>query len=280
MKIDNGFHPGLSWEQYRGLDALNCSTLKAYKSCPANAKAYMDKGTTETKAMALGSAFHCLALEPERFDLDYVLRPEGIDRRTKVGKATWLEFVEANAHRTIVDDPDAHRTTKAMLDSLQGNPHTAEILNRPNTHKECAVVGELVIDRQLRRFKALFDLVDAESGDLWIDDIKTCQDASPRGFSRQSGKLEYYMQAALYMDLADALDTEVAGFRFLAVESKPNHLSNVYTYPFGCQEHIEGRRLYKERARTHFQCVEAGKWPGYTPMEAMLPDYCYTDGDF
>jgi hypothetical protein len=53
---------------------------------PAHYKAWLENPPEPTPAMALGRAFHCALLEPERFAATHVVA-EKFDRRTKEGKA-------------------------------------------------------------------------------------------------------------------------------------------------------------------------------------------------
>jgi hypothetical protein len=60
-----------------------------------------------TPAMAIGSAVHTHVLELDQWDARYVTAPEGIDRRTKAGKAEWEAFTTAATGRIVLPKADA-----------------------------------------------------------------------------------------------------------------------------------------------------------------------------
>jgi hypothetical protein len=60
--------------------------------------------------------------------------------------------------------------------------------------------------------------------DIW--DLKTCRDASPRGFKNAVNSFRYHQQAAFYLAAAEYLDLQCDKFYFLAIEK-------AHPYPFG-----------------------------------------------
>jgi len=66
-------------------DYLSYSALKAYAKSPNHYLMYVGREFVETPAMVLGSALHCLVLEPQEWSKRYITAPK-FDRRTKAGK--------------------------------------------------------------------------------------------------------------------------------------------------------------------------------------------------
>ena len=60
-----------------------------------------------------GTAYHTYVLEPDKFSQTIAVIPEGIDRRTKVGKAAWEAFQSESAGKVCIKQPD--------MDSIQGD---------------------------------------------------------------------------------------------------------------------------------------------------------------
>ena len=83
---------GIGNEEYHKGPGLSSSDLKLLARSPLHYKTAKAFHPEETNAMRLGTAVHCAILEPDRIDVEYVLAPEGIDRRTKAGKAQWAEL--------------------------------------------------------------------------------------------------------------------------------------------------------------------------------------------
>ena len=76
-----------------------------------------------------------------------------------------------------------------------------------------------------QQFKCRMDWYDGK--DVW--DLKTCRDASPRGFRGAINTFNYHMQAALYVDACRALDLRADGFNFLAQEKQDPYPYVIYT---------------------------------------------------
>jgi exodeoxyribonuclease VIII len=67
-------------------------------------------------AMALGSAFHCLVLDRDSFNREYIVAPK-VDRRTKAGKQEWEDFQTTAGRRTVLTE-DQYATAKWMAGSV------------------------------------------------------------------------------------------------------------------------------------------------------------------
>ncbi len=69
MKLEPGFHPNISFDDYKSLDAINCSTLKWGDTSMLHLRAALD-GEIEhedTTALNFGRAVHCRLFEPQDF---------------------------------------------------------------------------------------------------------------------------------------------------------------------------------------------------------------------
>ncbi|RPJ30210.1 MAG: hypothetical protein EHM35_12820, partial [Planctomycetaceae bacterium] len=72
-----GIYPGMSFEDYRALPAINWHTLwRMREESPAHALYEMQHGTKETEALAFGSLTDFILLEPGRFEQEAVVEPE------------------------------------------------------------------------------------------------------------------------------------------------------------------------------------------------------------
>ena len=110
-------------EQYEAIDAVNFSTLKEFARSPAHYKAALQSPRESTDAMDLGSAFHLLALEPEREGELLAVWDEG----TRRGKA-WDAFKEKHAGKLLLTR-DAYETAKAMAASVRSSPQAKPYLH-------------------------------------------------------------------------------------------------------------------------------------------------------
>ena len=89
---------------YDAVPALNYSLAKQLLISPLHARQYLDTPREETKALRIGSAVHCAALEPEAFPRRYLCGLD-VDKRTKAGKEAY-EALMAAAGDKIVLSPD------------------------------------------------------------------------------------------------------------------------------------------------------------------------------
>jgi len=210
-----------------------------------------------TAAMAIGSAVHTHVLELDQWDAQYVVAPAGIDRRTKVGKAEWDVFQTAIGTRTVISREDADLVMRigrsvlshpaaAYLLGLPGKAETTHMWTDAGTGLECKCRPDWLLD----------------DGSMIVD-LKTTEDASPRGFQKSIGQWRYHVQAAWYLNgMEQATGNRPEQFVFIAVEKKPPYACAVYVadlqmidigWNAACQD------LYKL-----LLCKTADSWPGYS----------------
>lgn len=139
-------------------------------------------------AFDVGSALHCLILEPELYAAGFATAPE-VDRRTKEGKEIWQRFTELSEGKTVLtQEQSALVNQMAMV--IEKNKYAQALLQ--GTHKE--VSGFHRIDDSL----ILKGRADAISHGNYIVDVKTVEDASPSGFATACAKYRYDVQDWFY----------------------------------------------------------------------------------
>jgi hypothetical protein len=224
----------------------------------------------DSAAFAMGHAVHCLALEPERFDERFVVvekvlsansiagqiaawlldknndgkiipwagKPEGINRRTNLGKTQWANF-EADCKRNglaivdqevieiahgyaqlvkgkIVLDEQDLADAVACVQALNNHPEFAAIMAQP---RRVEVAFEF--DLFGHRFKAKPDAI-IDSMRLILD-IKTTDDASPDRWQWSAVDYGYHRQAYIYQQAVQLETNEWYRFIFAVVEKpKPS----------------------------------------------------------
>jgi hypothetical protein len=106
-------------------------------------------------------------------------------------------------------------------------------------------------------FKCRFDWYDGE----YVWDLKTCRDASPRGFKQAVNNFNYHLQAALYLDACSSLNLNTKGFRFLAQEKQEPYPYAIYTIS---SEGLEYARSKNEQAlELILECKKSGDYKPY-----------------
>ena len=246
----------LTQEQINELQThpISWSRLKHYDRSPAHFLENWLNPPEETPAMTLGRALHCLVLEPGKFEVRYVAAPEGIDRRTKDGKAAWAAFVEESKGKTVI--------TAEQMEQAQGMAQAIAASNAASRALAMCPRREHSIEwEDFATSLPCKGVIDAW-GEQWAIDLKTTDDAGDRAFARAIANYGYHGQAAFYLDgLGQGSHGHVQNFLFIAVEKNPPHGVRV----FSCSPDLlaTGRQLYLKLLGRHAECVAAGEWPGY-----------------
>lgn len=259
-----GIHPGVSFADYCGWDALNQSTLKRGPTM-AHVKYAMDNpGPDDSDARRIGRALHLATLEPERFDAEFVRMPK-IDGRTKEGKAAKAAL--AADTREWLDDTE-YADVAGMAASIRA-------------HK-----GAMSILREKGSLEASMLWQDESTGltlkgrmDIWrpalgvIADIKSTRNAEPWAFTSDIYKYGYHRQAALYMDGATACGEQPTAFVLIAVESAAPYCVAVYALDAVALE--VGRIENREALAKFAEARKSGVWPAYpdTIEQISVPNW-------
>jgi hypothetical protein len=261
-----GIKPGVQMDEYREWPHANQTLLKIIRDkSPLHAKEYMLHPPEPTPALTMGAAVHMATLQPELFDQHYAMAPE-CDRRTKDGKALYAAFQEEHAGATILSADD-YMKCLLIAKSVRSHPVAARLL-----------VGEVEQSAAWQdsttgvMCKGRFDVVSKIGA---ITDLKTTCDASREAFERSIWTYGYYLQAAFYLNGAQALGLPADYFTFIAVEKEPPYAVAVYHLR---GEVIDaGREELKPLMATYAKCIETGVWPGYAAeaVEIGVPAWAW-----
>lgn len=221
---------------------------------------YVDPNRVEqepTAAMTIGSALHTHVLELDTWDNRYVTMPEGIDRRTKQGKAEWEAFSVASSGRTVLSKTDAELVMK-MGHAIYAHPAAAMLLGLPGKAETTWMWTDEASGLQC---KCRPDWLTDDHG--LIVDLKTTEDASPTGFRKSIGNFRYHVQAAWYLNGVEAATgTRPEQFIFVCVEKKPPHA--VAVYAADAEMIAAGAKQARLDLDTLAVCKAADAWPGYS----------------
>ena len=213
-------------------DAISATLLKAIvKQSPVHAEERM-KNFEATANMKLGTAFHAKILELPEYDNLIAVSPD-CDKRTKAGKETHAKFLETVGDKTVIT-PDQSVLVENMARACMAHPQVQRLIEK-------CYATEMEIDFEFDGMdcKSKIDMVD-DNGT--IVDIKTCQDASPEGFKRDSARYLYHLQLAWYAR-ARGIDWKDVNAYIIAVENKAPH--GVAVYKFSTNAILNGWELCK-----------------------------------
>jgi exodeoxyribonuclease VIII len=222
---------------------------------------YLDPNRVEpepTPAMLVGSAVHTHVLELDQWDARYVTAPEGIDRRTKQGKAEWEAFSTAATGRTVISRTDAeqvmrmghavfaHPAAAMLLKQLPGKAETTWMWTDEATGLQCKCRPDWLTDDH-----------------SLIIDLKTTEDASVAGFRKSIANWRYHVQAAWYLDgIEKATGTRPDQFIFVVVEKRAPYACAVYAAD--AEMIAAGAAAAARDLEVLATCKAANAWPGYS----------------
>lgn len=291
-------HPGLSYGDYRAPRGWNASLLKlAISKSPAHAfAAYLDKAAPpreDSAAFRIGSAVHCLLLEPDQFDAQYIWppakaprKPTDAQRNAAKPSAATLESI------AFWDDYDARAATRTSLStselamavqlhrSISSHPALAPWFTGPSSLNELTLTWDDPATGA--PCKARLDKVTLQPDHIRILDLKSAAEADPSSFGRSALNYGYILQGAFYVDGLDACRQSLAEhlelpsdalnglpivFEFIAAEKCYPWLVARY---FLTEEQIQiGRDQYQRALSAVLAADATGYWPGYD--HAALP---------
>ena len=205
----------MPFKLYLALDKISASKLYLLQKSAAHYERLKDQ-KIESKELLLGSMVHCLALQPELFEEQYVIMSEGVDRRTKAGKEEY-ELNLVSGKEIVLFNQAEH--AKLITKHLLKNDLARSLLD--NSRKELTLQWE-------ENGVACKARMDALTPEGTIVDLKTTMDSSAKGFMKAIVHRSYYLQAAWYLRGAKANQIEAREFIFLAMEKGGAYLAAAY----------------------------------------------------
>lgn len=265
--------------QYHSNSAISHSKLEIFRKRP---RLYQMRYITgelpapePTAAFRLGSAAHCAVLEEAHFDERYVLRPDGIDRRTKDGKAAWETFCSQNAGKEILDT-DEWKQVHAMRDAVGANPLASQLLAQGSAELSWRLQSRSV-PVQCRTDWFSREGCGISGGRPYVADLKTIDslDAdSFRSFERSTFMFGYHRQAGFYLDLiSESLGQTVKDFYFIVVEKQAPY--GVSVVKLSADALATGRNESMDDLNRLKVCLDTNNWPNIEPqvVELALPKW-------
>jgi hypothetical protein len=224
-----------------------------------------------TKAMRFGNLVDCMALTPDEFENEYTIlprfypcKPTPKDPRTEKpwnANATYCkeleEDIEAAGKQAVKED--AFLEAKQAVANLKAFRPYAELID--GAHTQSAMFGDLIDEGIATPAKSLLDILPMHPNWLRvIADMKTTAEMSDQHFARTVNKFGYHRQAAIYLDLHNAITGENRDtFYIVWVHSKAPF--EVAMRPISASAIAEGRRWYKSALRLWNQCITTGVFP-------------------
>lgn len=239
--------PGVSKSQLDDI-AINPAVFQWRKSAPEDEE--------KKTALDMGTALHCILLEPQEFDLRFVIAPK-FDRRTTEGKKRAAHFLEENGQsgKTVLEHEE-HRKLLLMRDSTFAHPAARYFLEAEG-HCEASIywddeqTGELCRIRPDRFLKNQPVIVDVKK----VADMER--------FARHVDEFRYHVQDAMYRDGFYQHFNEYPQFVFIAVSESINcGRYPVRVFQLEQEDVAVGHDLYRRDLNTYHQCRLTNTWGG------------------
>jgi hypothetical protein len=251
---------------YYEIDALSNSSLSVLKRSPQEFHERFVSGKQkgeETDAMRLGSAVHMLALEPEKFDNEYVVLEGPINAKTgnPYGRDTdafrkWREAASVDETRKVLIREDFDSSIK-IAKAFHGHEIIEGLMSVDGKEFEKTLLLTYQYDDGTsERVKCKPDcIIPAES---IIIDLKTSSDPRPEEFMWSALRHGYYRQAAIYLDACEVYYGKEFRFLFGVVNSKaPNECGVFELTPSDIQR---GRDEYHELIEEYSRRLASNNW--------------------
>lgn len=268
--------PALTNEEYHGLTTvISKSHLDQVNRSPAHYwSRYVDPAREPeppTDAMQLGTALHTAVLEPELWGEQIILPPVDAPKRPSVTQRNaakpsaatleaiefWDAFDQEAAGKILLTREDAERV-QAMAMAVRQHPAAGFLLGQGGVREQSYLWTDSATGLECK-CRPDFHTADRRI----IADVKTTEDASPRGFAKSVANFRYHVQAAFY---GDALGAEQ--FLFIAVEKRKPFLVAVYAASAAMVE--QGRAEAAANLRLIADCRSADQWPGYSDTIELI----------
>lgn len=241
--------------QYHAHPALSSTGARHLLDSPARFHYAQTHPQEHKDAFDLGTAVHTKVLGTGSNVIEYPpehLTPAG-NASTKAATVEWVESQRALG--LVVISAVQARHVDGMAEAVLAHPEARSLLEQKGNRREVSMFAKCPdTDVEMR---ARFDLEADISGDL-----KSARDASPKGFARAVAQHGYEVQQGWYQDVRELITGDRGKFRFIVVETLPPYLVAVYELDYnfedmGKTKALAARNIYR-------QCVDAGRWPGYS----------------
>lgn len=269
-----GINLNIDAEQYHRTLGLTKSGLMALKKSPAHFWQWMTSSSEpSTQAMNLGTATHTLVFEPDKWEKEIVVIPEDAPKKPTAAQVKakkpseealastkwWAEFNKAAENKCIITQ-DQLIQAQGMAAAVHNYTDIEPLLNHPSAKAELSIMANEEVNGLQIACKMRCDLL-TEDGKTIVD-LKTCEDASPEGFSKSFMSLGYWMQAAHYIAVARRAGLPVERFVFVAVEK---HLPySVCLYELDADSLSKAFSIRQRLLETLANCIATGEYPSYS----------------
>lgn len=214
-----------------------------------------------SKKFDVGSAVHSKALGKGYAAV--VIPPGTLATNGAASTKAAKDFIQDARSKGLIPLKEAEfQPVVDMAEAVLANRDARQLFMQPADPEVTVITADPVTGTPVRaRFDFLPTVARLGTPSRVAVDLKTCLDASPRGFAKSVASYRYDIQHAWYMNALLWETGETAEMVFVAVEKEPPHLVKVHQLPSVWAS--MGATEARHALNTYAQCVESGDWPGY-----------------
>lgn len=269
----------MTYDQHPG---LNQSGIKAFLECPALYDYQRRNPQNDTAAMKFGRLLHAMLLEPLTVAESYVIMPEGLDRRTREGKAQWEALLDDPREKIKHED---YLKAQAMSRAISAHDVAFRALQRAVRREEPVYWTFSPNGNDPIAAKARIDALivtppqDGKHAAIVVVDLKTtANSANPELYCRDAMTYGLDIQAYWYYEaarsLADAQGWEgcTISVLFIAVEKDEPHFVSTMAASERLLESGKARVL--SMIGRYRECLASSYWPAYEGVMTLdVPEW-------
>lgn len=290
-----GWYLDLTNEQYHSSFGTSSSQLKKLiEKTPAHLDYDRRHPKEPTANMNLGTAVHTLVLEPETFDAEFAVRPEGLKKPTsaqleakKPADKTLQQIEDWQAWERSMEGrieltAEQVETAKLMAENVKAHPVAGALLEDVIAESSIYWWYKSMDADDETPYKQMFKVrPDAISrSHSIVMDLKSCVDGSYSGFMKAIQNRYYHVSAAMYLEgvnqckplLHELGHFAYTKFVFICVENTAPHLVSIYELS---PEYLEIGKLLYRRAAQRYQQGHEEDWPGFTDEVRVIEPPSY-----
>ena len=235
---------------------LSSTDIRRLLRSPAH---YKNPTIQDSPALAFGSLVHEFVLLPNSAEARY--RPKAnVDGRTKEGKTVrdWEASLAAQQGIKFITEADYNAAVNITA-SVRTHLGASALLAGGVAETAGIVSDFLGVNCRIKP--------DYRT-DSYIVDLKTCYDARSEQFCKSALAYQYQVQAAFYVDVAEAIDGKKRDFYWVAVEKDAPYAVSVFKASDAMLEH--GRAQYRKAIELYRECASMDLWPAYSQQIQQL----------
>jgi exodeoxyribonuclease VIII len=201
---------------------LSFSSLSQFDISPVHYIKYITQVKEQTPQMLLGSLVHCMILEPDEVDNEYVLAPK-FDMRKKEDKEAKIKFEQDNEGKKVID-PETWETAKNIASAVYDSPMAVNILSKLDA-REC----HFRFEHEGMPVNGYIDGIGKQNDTPFVLEIKTSVTANPTDVIKDFYNKKYHIQAGIYRTAIERMGlSDKCPVVYIVVENKAPHIVSMF----------------------------------------------------